>query len=141
MAVAPRQGASLAVRLKAYPDTNLFRSERESYVAQSGRHGAPPRVPETTGGESRFLTTGADSEWQIDKADSSPLKRIRNDKLAEHSSWPFIDIGFFAVSTSANNVGGRGLLRLQLRTGPPHTRLSGAANELCGKEELNRKER
>src|SRR5438876_7603347 len=76
------------------------------------RHGAPPRVPETTGGQSRFLTAEADSEWQIDEADSSPLKRIRNDKLVEHSSWPFIDIGFFAVSTSANSVGGRGR--------PPH---------------------
>ena len=30
------RGAWLAVRLKAYPDANLFRSERESYVAQSG---------------------------------------------------------------------------------------------------------
>jgi len=26
------------------------------------RHGAPPRVPETTGGQSRFLTAEADSE-------------------------------------------------------------------------------
>jgi len=61
---------------------------------------------------SRFLTAEADSEWQIDGADSSPLKRIRNDKVVEHSSWPLINIGFFAVSTSANSVGGRGR--------PPH---------------------
>src|SRR5437870_890700 len=52
--------------------------------------------------------TGADSEWQID---------------VEHSSWRFTSVGSLVVSTSANNVGGRGR--------PPHMRLPGTAK--CGR--------
>ncbi len=62
---AGRQGASVAGGLKAYPDTNPFRSERESQVERVARHGAR-RV-----------------SWKrlAGKADSSPLKRIRNDNV------------------------------------------------------------
>src|SRR5439155_24322531 len=62
---AGRQGASVAGRLKAYPDTNPFRSGRESQVARVARHGARRA--------SRKRLAG--------KADSSPLKRMRNDKM------------------------------------------------------------
>src|SRR3989440_6040840 len=53
--------------------------------------------------------TGADSKWQIE---------------VEHSSWPFTNVVSPAVSTSANNVGGRGR--------PPHMRFPAMRNgEYC----------
>ena len=41
---AGRQGASVAVRLKAYPDTNPFRSEREAQVSQEWRDTLPETI-------------------------------------------------------------------------------------------------
>ena len=63
------QGAPVGGGGKAYPDTNPFRSEREAQVSQEWRDTLPETISRKR------------------KADSSPLKRIRNDKVQSRVYW------------------------------------------------------